>query len=1367
MKLHRIAAFNINSLYGECSLDLDRDLRGSPLFLVQGPTGAGKSSLMDTVSLALFGLTPRLAELAGAGVGEAIMSRGTAQARAEVVFSRLKEGVRTRYRAVWTVRRAHNRSDGKIQAPHRSLEEWHVPSGTFRPLVSSDKQKDYDPLFAEVLEGFTAIDFQRSMLLAQGRFDQLLHAKPEERAVILERLTQSADYQGLGARAAEMNRAWSQRLELLAGQLAGVPALDPDRLAAARSAREEAIAEKNRLEEQRGVLHSALRWLGERQRLIGERRTVGEALRAARVRLMERGPDIQRIAEQERWAPAFDAWDRVQAAREVVTRLGRERERDAAAIGARQAAVRSADHAAVQADNRYSVMAADLETLRAPVAESQQKLMAVAQARERAVEAQRARVQAETAAMNASAAAERQAADAVSLRETADQAERSRMVCEVDAELLLALPGIERQEAQLVQLQGAVRKAEVGLEEHRRGVHQREARVRELRETGADWRRTVLDPLAAELKLRSQLWASLAAEPTTRERELVAQNGRFRERLREIGSLNAPLRDLRVVLTSLRERAQAVGEALAAHRGATLAEERAREAITARGSERVRAAELLLPLERLRDLADRRAELLPGTPCDLCGSLEHPYVDDPHNRILRDALDEEWRAAAANKRIAEQEEKDALQALSQAGARLAGERTRLRAAVAEWGRARQRWEEGLRSWSGHPLVAELSGEAEAPDTLRIGVPALGPLPAEADTQWDSELDRLLLEEGWATDLDTHARENVGPRGGPTVAAADRFSQALDASGDSLAECVRHQEARLRLSEQEYSTLVEAREAHALADRHLRAAQVEGEGHRRVLDQAEADWTAHVAMEAGLLQAHAEALLLQEQTLRVLEVSISPFGLTVSGGLAPARERANTLVSARKQAEVALKAAEIAAVRATAAGEAADRAKVLLGAADAQACEWVTLREQAERESQAALTWLDGVWATCADHAEEVCLRLPPEQCLRAQETRVKTAVRAREEAQSLRERAHQELTSLVSRVALLNQQIVEAGERLGQAEQEYAEVAQNRGFVVGEGDPSILRLSPMVLQRLRQVVEEARRDVDRAEAAFEASRQQWSHLATQRPGGLDPALGEPPEDLGEAPTTHSDAAGPAQMFPSFDPEAARARSQTEELTGELARTEETLRVVEEARLSAETLLRQSEANAERRAVLENQRREIEVQAAPWRSLHELIGVANGQRFREFAQALNLRQLIDRANRHLVRLSPRYQLDQEVDPSTGLPTLIFTIRDRFQAVQTRAPKTLSGGESFLVSLSLALGLSDLRNAAMPIETLLLDEGFGTLDNDTLEVALAALGQLHAAGRQVGIISHVSALQERIPARVLIEPLGEGRSRIRVA
>ena len=98
---------------------------------------------------------------------------------------------------------------------------------------------------------------------------------------------------------------------------------------------------------------------------------------------------------------------------------------------------------------------------------------------------------------------------------------------------------------------------------------------------------------------------------------------------------------------------------------------------------------------------------------------------------------------------------------------------------------------------------------------------------------------------------------------------------------------------------------------------------------------------------------------------------------------------------------------------------------------------------------------------------------------------------------------------------------------------------------------------------------------------------------------------------------------------------------------------------------------------------------------------------------------------------------------------------------------RSPRTLSGGERFLVSLALALGLSDLRTHTLPIETLLLDEGFGTLDADTLDTALSALGQLHAGGRQVGIISHVAALREHIPAQVIVKSLGNGRSCVRVA
>ncbi|MFT7520047.1 MAG: exonuclease SbcC, partial [Kiritimatiellia bacterium] len=172
--------------------------------------------------------------------------------------------------------------------------------------------------------------------------------------------------------------------------------------------------------------------------------------------------------------------------------------------------------------------------------------------------------------------------------------------------------------------------------------------------------------------------------------------------------------------------------------------------------------------------------------------------------------------------------------------------------------------------------------------------------------------------------------------------------------------------------------------------------------------------------------------------------------------------------------------------------------------------------------------------------------------------------------------------------------------------------------------------------------------------------------------------------------------------------------------------------------------------------------EAEREARVWHTLHSYIGKNDGEKFKQFAQALNLGQLLDKANVHLARLSNRYQLVPRLEE--GLPTLEFDLLDRWQAGERVAPRSLSGGERFLVSLSLALGLSDFRSVKMPIETLLLDEGFGTLDSTTLGTALDALSQLQADGRQVGIISHVVGLRERIPVTIEVRPLGGGRSEV---
>jgi len=162
----------------------------------------------------------------------------------------------------------------------------------------------------------------------------------------------------------------------------------------------------------------------------------------------------------------------------------------------------------------------------------------------------------------------------------------------------------------------------------------------------------------------------------------------------------------------------------------------------------------------------------------------------------------------------------------------------------------------------------------------------------------------------------------------------------------------------------------------------------------------------------------------------------------------------------------------------------------------------------------------------------------------------------------------------------------------------------------------------------------------------------------------------------------------------------------------------------------------------------------------WQRLNGLIGSAQGDKFRKFAQGLTLDHLLHLANRHLVRLHGRYLLRRK---SSG--ELELEIIDSWQGETSRDTRTLSGGESFLVSLALALALSDLVSHKTSIDSLFLDEGFGTLDGDTLDIALDALDTLNASGKMIGIISHVEGLKERIPAQIRVDKGGGiGHSRL---
>ncbi len=179
--------------------------------------------------------------------------------------------------------------------------------------------------------------------------------------------------------------------------------------------------------------------------------------------------------------------------------------------------------------------------------------------------------------------------------------------------------------------------------------------------------------------------------------------------------------------------------------------------------------------------------------------------------------------------------------------------------------------------------------------------------------------------------------------------------------------------------------------------------------------------------------------------------------------------------------------------------------------------------------------------------------------------------------------------------------------------------------------------------------------------------------------------------------------------------------------------------------------------ADHQKLLEEAKKECTI----WNRLRELIGSYDGTKFSRYAQSISLDILIRHANQHLTRLSDRYRIQRHKEEE-----LQIEIEDLHQASVTRPMASLSGGESFLASLALALGLSELAGRNVRIESLFIDEGFGSLDSEVLDLAIGALEGLHQNSKSVGVISHVELLKQRITTQIRVEKLTAGNSTLKI-
>ena len=151
----------------------------------------------------------------------------------------------------------------------------------------------------------------------------------------------------------------------------------------------------------------------------------------------------------------------------------------------------------------------------------------------------------------------------------------------------------------------------------------------------------------------------------------------------------------------------------------------------------------------------------------------------------------------------------------------------------------------------------------------------------------------------------------------------------------------------------------------------------------------------------------------------------------------------------------------------------------------------------------------------------------------------------------------------------------------------------------------------------------------------------------------------------------------------------------------------------------------------------------------WKSLDKIFGAANGDTFSKIAQSYVLRDLLVYANQHLAQFTDQFSL--VCKPGS----LQILVKDHYNGDTLRHSNKISGGETFMISLALALGLASLNSGAVNVDTLFIDEGFGSLDEDTLSTVIDCLERLNKNnGKKVGIISHVKELRDRIFTQIQV-------------
>ncbi|MCD1607195.1 SbcC/MukB-like Walker B domain-containing protein [Stutzerimonas kunmingensis] len=650
MKILAIRLRNLASLAGEQVIDFTAEpLASAGLFAITGPTGAGKSTILDALCLALFGSTPRLdsasplnkvpdveAEIGG-GDERNLLRRGCGAGFAEVDFVGVDGHC---YRARWEVKRAREKVDGRLQVSSQSLTD--LDSGT---LLASGKKREFKELL-EARLGLTLAQFTRAVLLAQSEFSAFLKADDNERGTLLEKLTDTGLYSRLGQAAFEAAKQAKESLTRLEQQAGGLQPLEPGQREVLEREHQAQLEDLRKLQQQLKELEAQRQWLSELQRLENEHEAARQQLQDAEderesltearriLDLFERlAPQRHRFLRQQELEPllgkAADSLARLQHEEQAVQQRLAELQSQCSAASEQ---LRSAEHARQDAEPRLVQARREEERLQHLNAD-------LASIREESVQADAA---ASTGEATLKQLAEQQQRAAEQLATLTQQLETSAAL----QPLCAAWGGYRPRLQQAVQLAARLQQGQGELP-----ALEAQAKAAETRQSQA---REALDNLQRERDSELGLAEQLAG--LHRQLDEWRQAERETEALRELWAQQLTLTASRRELSDAHIRQQAELDSLVPQ-GKQLRSDRdaAEQAlkVTLALLERQRLA-------RSENVEALRAALVPGEPCPVCGSDEHPWQQTD---ALVASLDQHDDSEAARARQSLQEQDQRLQEL--------------------------------------------------------------------------------------------------------------------------------------------------------------------------------------------------------------------------------------------------------------------------------------------------------------------------------------------------------------------------------------------------------------------------------------------------------------------------------------------------------------------------------------------------------------------------------------------------------------------------------------------------------------------------------------------------------------------------------